>query len=77
MGCIPRGLISGIIGSAIYSKDDIRPPHNWRDISMLQLEEERKEGIDAIQNYPWDRLRADHIPEEIMKKLFPGARLFP
>jgi len=62
--------------TAEYGKQHNRPPHYWRDISMLQLEEKRKEGIDAIQNYPWDRLRADHIPEEIMKKLFPGARLF-
>lgn len=52
--------------TAAYDKQHSRPPHYWRDIDMNQLEKERQEGIQAIEDYPWEKHQADHIPNEIM-----------
>jgi hypothetical protein len=62
--------------TAAYDKQYSREPHYWRDMDMAQFEKERQEGIQAIENFPWEELPVDHIPQELMKKLFPGVRLF-
>jgi hypothetical protein len=62
--------------TAAYDKQYSREPHYWRDMDMAQFEKERQEGIQAIENFPWEELRVDYIPQELMKKLFPGVRLF-
>jgi hypothetical protein len=62
--------------TAAYDKEHNRPPHYWHDMPLEQVEKEQKEGAEVVKNYPWSRLRADHIPKEAMDKLFPGARLF-
>jgi hypothetical protein len=63
--------------TAAYDKKHNRPPRYWRDMSMDKIMEERDKGFEITKNFRWDRIpAADHIPQECMDRLLPGARLF-
>jgi hypothetical protein len=54
-----------------------RAPNFWRDMPLEQVKKEQAEGTALTKNFAWYKLpAADHIPNECMDKLLPGARLF-
>lgn len=61
--------------TAAYDKEHNRPPHYWRDFDLKQVHSEIKKGYEVIENFPWEKLPTDHIPQELKNKVPKIAKM--
>ncbi len=55
--------------TAAWDKAHKRPPHYWRDMDIETFKKKHKAGIKAVENFPWNTLPPNPVPQECMDKV--------